>query len=87
MIYVNIAMINWFSKNQSTIETSVFGAEFVALKTGVQNLRGIRYKLRMMGVPIEDPTYIYGVNNQLLITPPSLSLFSRRRAIQFAIIL
>jgi len=37
------------SKKQATIETSVFGAEFVAMKIGIETMRGIRYKLRMMG--------------------------------------
>ena len=32
-----------------TIEGAVLGAEFVAMKAGVETLRGIRYKLRMMG--------------------------------------
>ena len=32
LIYVNMALINWVSKKQPTIETSVFGAEFVAMK-------------------------------------------------------
>ncbi len=32
LIYVNMALINWVSKKQHTIETSVFGAEFVAMK-------------------------------------------------------
>ncbi len=44
------------------IEPSVFGAVFVAMKLGMEVLRGIRYKLRMMGVPIAGPTYIYGDN-------------------------
>ena len=66
MIYMNMAMINWYSKKQSTIETAVFGAEFVAMKTGIENLRGVRYKLRMMGVPIEGPTYIYGDNKSVV---------------------
>ena len=38
----------------------MFGAEFVAMKQGVEELRGIRYKLRMMGVGIDGPTYVYG---------------------------
>ena len=60
MVYVNTALIQWYTKKQATIEGAVFGAEFVAMKTGVETLRGIRYKLRMMGVEIEGPTYIYG---------------------------
>ena len=62
LIYLNSAPITWFSKKQSTIETSVFGAEFVAMKQGMETLRGIRYKLRMMGVPLSGPSYIYGDN-------------------------
>jgi hypothetical protein len=52
----------WLSKQQATIETSVFGAEFVAMKHGIETLRGLRYKIRMMGIPSPGPTYIYGDN-------------------------
>ena len=36
------------------------------MKTGVEALRGIRYKLRMMGVPLTGPTYIYGDNMSVI---------------------
>ena len=36
MIYMNMSLINWYSKKQSTIEASVFGAEFVAMKVGIK---------------------------------------------------
>jgi hypothetical protein len=52
----------WLSKQQATIETSVFGAKFVAMKHGIEMLRGLRYKIRMMGIPLSGPTYIYGDN-------------------------
>ena len=61
-IKMNSALIAFLSKKQPTVETSVFGAEFVAMKHGVERLRGIRYKLRMMGVPISGPSYIRGDN-------------------------
>ena len=61
-IFFNTALINWLSKKQATIEGSVFGAEFVAMKTGVEAIRGIRYKLRMMGVTLTGSTYVYGGN-------------------------
>ena len=48
------------------IESSVFGAEFVAMKTGMEELRGLRYKLRMMGVPVSGPSYIYGDNMSVI---------------------
>ena len=61
-IFVNKALITWMSKREPTIESSVFGAEFVALKHGVEELRGLRYKLRMMGVPLNGPSLISGDN-------------------------
>ena len=66
LIYMNMALIQWLSKKQPTIESSVFGAEFVAMKHGMETLRGLRYKLRMMGVPIEGPSYIYGDNMSVI---------------------
>jgi hypothetical protein len=53
-----------------TIETSVFGAEFVAMKHRIEMLRGLRYKIRMMGTPLSGPTYIYG-NNKSQVTNSS----------------
>ena len=40
----------------------MFGAEFVAMKQGIDALQGLRYKLRMVGIPISGPSYIYGDN-------------------------
>jgi hypothetical protein len=62
VIYLNMASIVWFSKRQPSVESSVFGAEFVAMKNGIETTRGLRYKLRMMGVTIDGPTYVYGDN-------------------------
>ena len=58
LIYVNMALITCFSEKQPTIESSVFGAEFVAMKTGMEALRGLRYKLQIMGMPLTGPSYI-----------------------------
>ena len=54
------------SNKQPTIETSVFGAEFVAMKYGMETLQGLRYKLNMMGVLILGPSYIYGDNMSVM---------------------
>jgi hypothetical protein len=62
VIYLNMAPIVWFSKRQPTLESSVFGAEFVAMKNGIETCRGLRYKLRMMGVTLSGPTFVYGDN-------------------------
>ena len=65
-IFLNSALVDWLSKRQGTIETSGFGAEFVAMKVGMETLRGHRYKLRMVGVPLSGPSYIYGDNMSVI---------------------
>ena len=65
-IFINMAPVIFHSKKQTTIETAVFGSEFVAMKTAMESARGLRYKLRMMGVPIAGPTYMYGDNMSVI---------------------
>ena len=65
-VFMNMALIDWMSKKQVTVETSTFGAEFVALKHGIEHVRGLRYKLRMMGVQISGPTDVYGDNMSVI---------------------
>ena len=55
VIFLNGAPVTWYSKRQNTVESSAFGSEFVALKIATEMNEGLRYKLRMMGVPIEGP--------------------------------
>jgi hypothetical protein len=66
LIYLNRAPIIWHSKAQKTVETSTFGAEFVALKIGTELIKSLRYKLRMMGVPLEGPANVL-VNNDSVV--------------------
>ena len=56
----------WKSKKQPTIETSVFGAKFVAMKHDMDTLQDLRYKLRMMGVPLLGLSYIYEDNMSVI---------------------
>ena len=43
LIYVNRALIIWYSKRQNSVETSTFGSEFTALKTGIEMIKGLRF--------------------------------------------
>ena len=70
-VFINQGLMQWISKRQATIETSVFGAEFVAMKVGMESLRGLRYKLRMMGVPINGPSLVYGDNMSVIYNSQS----------------
>ena len=66
IIFMNMSMIYWHTKKQATIKGSVFGADVFAMKQGVESLRGIRYKLLIMGVEVAGPTYIYGDNMSVI---------------------
>ena len=66
IVFLQSAPIYWLSKKQTSIETSSFGSEFVAMKQCTEYVRGLRYRLRMMGIPVEEPTYIYGDNQSVL---------------------
>ncbi len=45
LIFLNNAPIYWTSKKQATIETSSFGAKFMAMKHCAEYVRGLCYKL------------------------------------------
>jgi hypothetical protein len=72
-------LINWLSQKQPTIVSSVFGAEFVAMKLGVEALWGIRYKLHMMGIPIAGPTYFYVDNMSVIHNTQQLELTPKKK--------
>jgi hypothetical protein len=56
IFFVNGAPTIWYPTRQNTIETSTFGSEFVSLQIVVEMNEALRYKLRMMGIPILGPT-------------------------------
>jgi hypothetical protein len=84
-VYLNCAPIYWFSKKQSSVESSSFGSEFVAMKQCCEYLRGLRYKLRMMGIPCDGPAYIEGDNQSVLAntTIPDSTLKKKNQSIAY----
>ena len=61
LIFIGKAPIVFQSKKQGSIETS-FGSELAAMKTAVELIEGLRYKLRMMGVPLDGATFVKADN-------------------------
>ena len=59
LIFVNRAPMIWHSKRQNTVESSTFGSEIVAMKNAVELIEGLRYKLRMFGIPIDGPADVF----------------------------
>jgi hypothetical protein len=85
LILVNLAPILWLSKRQNMVETSTFGSEFIALKTAVEMVEGLRYKLRMLGVPMEGATNVVCDNESVVknSSRPESTLKKRHNAIEY----
>ena len=66
VMFLNNAMVKWYSKMQGSIEGVMFRSEFMVMKTAVKANWGLHYKLQMMGVPIDGPTYVHGDNMSIL---------------------
>jgi hypothetical protein len=83
LIFVNKALITWYSKRQNTVETSTFGSEFVAMRVGLELIEALRYKLRMFGVPIDGPASVFCDNGSVVnnTTLPESTLAKKHNAI------
>ena len=85
IFFINGAPISWYSKRQNTIESSVFGSEFVALKIATEMNEALRYKLRMMGIPINEPTNTFCDNNAVVTnsTLPQSTLQKKHNSVAY----
>lgn len=85
IIFCNRAPILWFSKRQNTVETSSFGSEFVAARIAVDLIKGLWYKLRMFGIPIDGATNVYCDNQGVVTntTKPESTLKKKHNSIAY----
>ena len=76
---------DWQSKKQTSVETSTFGSEMMEMKQEADYIRGFRYKLRMFGIPVEEPAYMCGGNQSVLAgsTRPESTLKKKAQSITF----
>ena len=81
----NMAIVNFHSKTQGSVEGSTFGSDFVAAKTAMEANRALRYKLRTMGVLIDGPTYMFCDNMSVVYntTAPESMLKKKSNAIAY----
>jgi hypothetical protein len=85
LVYLNRAPILSYSKKQNCVETSTFGSEFIGLKTGIEIIKGLRYKLRMMGIPLDGHAHVR-VDNILVVkntSVPESTLKKKSNAIAY----
>jgi hypothetical protein len=78
IVFLNGAPIYWNSKKQTLCETSTFGSEFVAMKQATEYIQGLRYKLRMMGIMVDEPVFVFGDNQLVLAYTTARDLRLRR---------
>ena len=88
LIFMQSALIQFLSKKQGSVEGATFGSEFMAAKAFAEANRGLRYKLRMMGVPLDGPTYVYADNMSVLhnTTTPESTLKKKSNAIAYHLV-
>ena len=65
LIFINKAPIHWYSKSQTTVEASTFGAKLCAMKTTVEIIEALRYKSRMFNIPVKGPDNVYYDNKDV----------------------
>jgi hypothetical protein len=85
LIYINRAPIIWFSKRQNTVESSTFGSEFIAMRIAIDLVEALRYKLTMMGIPMDGPTNVFCDNEAVVknTTKPESTLKKKHNAIAY----
>jgi hypothetical protein len=81
----NKTPIGWYSKRQNTVETATYGSEFVAARIAVDQIIDLRYSLRMLGVPLAGPSWMFGDNLSVVnsSTIPSGKLQKRNHILNY----
>ena len=85
ILLLNNTPVYWLSKRQKTVETSTYGSELVAARIAIDLLIEMRYKLRMLGIPVEDQSVLVGDNMAVVIntTLPSSALKKKHQACNY----
>jgi hypothetical protein len=83
--FVNQTPIAWFAKKQKTVETDTYGSEFMVARQASEQIMALRYTLRMMGIPIDGPTWMFGDNASVITssTVPQSTLNKRHNALSY----
>jgi hypothetical protein len=82
---VNQTPIQWFCKKQNVVETATYGSEFMAARQATEQIMDLRYTLRMMGIPIDGPSWMFGDNKSVITssTIPHSTLNKRHNALSY----
>ena len=85
LIYLNKTPIQSYCKRQNTVESATYGSELVAARIATELTMAMRYRLRMLGVPIKGATIGFGDNMSVITncSLPSSSLKKKHNAIAY----
>jgi hypothetical protein len=85
LILVNNMPVKWVTKRQATVETSTYGSEITTARMATEAIMDIRYKLRMLGVPLDGPALMLGDNMSVILntTVPSSPLKKKHQAVSY----
>ena len=85
MIMLNGTSVQWYSKRQATVESSTYGSELVAARISTELIITMKYKIRMLGAPLEGETILLGDNASVVTncSIPSSTLKNKHNAIAY----
>jgi hypothetical protein len=66
IVFVGSTPVIWHSKRQGCIATSTYCAEFISMRSAVEEAISICYMLRCLGKPVQRPTDLFGDNFGLI---------------------
>jgi hypothetical protein len=83
--FINQTPIQWFAKKQNTVETATYGSEFMVARQATEQILDLRYTLRMMGIPIDGKSWLFGDNQSVITssTIPKSTLNKRHNALSY----
>lgn len=75
--------IHVYYRLQLTVDVSIFGSEFVALRIEMEQNDALQYKLWMMGVPILGPTDVFFNNKEVVKNMMALESVLKKKALAY----
>ena len=83
--FVNKTPIDWYSKKQSTVETTTCRSECVSAKTCVEQIMDLRNTLQYLGVSVKKKSFMFGDNRSVVDSSmtPHAKIHKRHVALSF----
>ncbi len=85
LIFCNRAPIIAYSKRQNRVECLTYGSELCAMRQAIELIKSLRYKLRMFGIPVNNPADLFDDNELVFknISIPTSILSKKQHSISY----